>query len=255
MPDNDTGSIGQFIARWRNVAVLPGGLTRVKPERDQNPVEERQRNWWLFTRPIPSLRSAKAPLSRVIFVPRTAKFFSFQFVDPRTVPDTSVVAIASDSALLLGALSSRIHRHWTLATGGTLEDRPRYQHRLTFNAYPLPPMSAEQRARIAALAEQLDAHRKRQQSQHPDLTLTGMYNVLEKLRTGESLTTKERTIHDQGLVSVLRELHDELDGAVFDAYGWNDLAAELVGKPGATTPPSDKPATQAQARKNCCRGW
>jgi hypothetical protein len=35
------------------------------------------------------------------------------------------------------------------------------------------------------------------------------------LRTGETLTPKERTIHDHGLVSVLRDLHDDLDRAVF----------------------------------------
>jgi REP element-mobilizing transposase RayT len=34
------------------------------------------------------------------------------------------------------------------------------------------------------------------------------------------LTPKERTIHEQGLVAVLRQLHDELDAAVADAYGW-----------------------------------
>lgn len=48
---------------------------------------------------------------------------------------------------------------------------------------------------------------------------------------------------------MLRELHDDLDRAVFDAYGWNDLAAELVGKPGATTPLPDKPAAQAAAEE------
>ncbi len=47
-----------------------------------------------------------------------------------------------------------------------------------------------------------------------------MYNVLEKLRSGEPLDAKEQTIHEQGLVSVLQQLHDELDAAVFDAYGW-----------------------------------
>ena len=47
-----------------------------------------------------------------------------------------------------------------------------------------------------------------------------MYNVLEKLRSGEMLTDKEKTIHEQGLVSVLKQIHDELDVAVFDAYGW-----------------------------------
>ena len=51
-----------------------------------------------------------------------------------------------------------------------------------------------------------------------------MYNVLEKLKTGESLNAKEKVIHEQGLVSVLKQLHDELDLAVLDAYGWPDLA-------------------------------
>ncbi len=51
------------------------------------------------------------------------------------------------------------------------------------------------------------------------------------------------------LVSLLRELHDDLDRAVFDAYGWNDLADRLVGRPGATTPLPDKPADQAEAEE------
>ena len=33
------------------------------------------------------------------------------------------------------------------------------------------------------------------------------------------LTAKEKLIHDQGLVSVLKQLHDDLDAAVFAAYG------------------------------------
>jgi hypothetical protein len=33
------------------------------------------------------------------------------------------------------------------------------------------------------------------------------------------LTEKEKTIHTQGLVSVLKDLHDELDSAVLQAYG------------------------------------
>ncbi len=50
--------------------------------------------------------------------------------------------------------------------------------------------------------------------------MTGMYNVLEKLRSGEPLNDKEKTIHEQGLVSVLKQIHDDLDATVFDAYGW-----------------------------------
>ncbi len=44
-----------------------------------------------------------------------------------------------------------------------------------------------------------------------------------------TLTTKERQIHEQGLVSVLKQIHDDLDAAVFDAYGWpHDLDDEEI---------------------------
>lgn len=97
---------------------------------------------------------------------------------------------------------------------------PRYLKATCFDPFPFPVCSEDQRQRIRALGEALDAHRKRQQAQHPNLTITGMYNVLEKLRSGEPLTEKEREVHEQGLVSVLKQIHDDLDAAVFDAYGW-----------------------------------
>jgi hypothetical protein len=56
-----------------------------------------------------------------------------------------------------------------------------------------------------------------------------MYNVVEKLRSGEALTAKDKVIHEQGLVSVLKKLHDDLDAAVFDAYDWpHDLTDEQI---------------------------
>ncbi len=71
-------------------------------------------------------------------------------------------------------------------------------------------------------------------AQPPGLTLTGLYNVLAALREGRALTAKEKTIHSQGLVGVLRELHDELDASVLAAYGLpadagtDDILAHLV---------------------------
>nr|VFJ89196.1 MAG: hypothetical protein BECKLFY1418B_GA0070995_10142 [Candidatus Kentron sp. LFY] len=71
---------------------------------------------------------------------------------------------------------------------------------------------------------------------------------------GEPLTAKEKSIHEQGLVSVLRQLHDEPGRAVFEAYGWGDLAKKLVGRLGATTPWSitlgpEKPDDQLDAEE------
>lgn len=78
-------------------------------------------------------------------------------------------------------------------------------------------------ALFAIASDDWNAHRKNRQAEHEVLTLTGIYNVLDNLKAGEELTPKERTIHDQGLVSILKQLHDELDLAVLEAYGWNDL--------------------------------
>ena len=101
---------------------------------------------------------------------------------------------------------------------------------------------------IGLLAEQIDTHRKRvlgllptppvQASNMPlahiqyaqpaintgvidapakpnkDLTLTGLYNVLQALREGRALTAKEKQIHSVGLAGVLKTLHDELDAVL-----------------------------------------
>jgi hypothetical protein len=43
-------------------------------------------------------------------------------------------------------------------------------------------------------------------------------------------------IHEHGLVSLLRQLHDEIDAAVLDAYGCSDLAALLRAAHGNDAP-------------------
>ena len=131
-----------------------------------------------------------------------------------------LVCLADREASTLGVLSSRPHVQWALALGAVLEDRPRYTKSLCFDPFPFPDCSPAQRAEIGAIAEELDALRKERLRLHPDLTLTGLYNVVAKLRAGEALTEGERDIHDRGLVGVLRRLHDDLDRAVFAAYGW-----------------------------------
>ncbi|NCP15376.1 MAG: class I SAM-dependent DNA methyltransferase [Sphingomonadales bacterium] len=205
-------------------------LLNVKPVRMVNPVEERRRNWWLFTRPIPDLRAALDAIQRFIAIPRTAKHFTFNFVDADTIVDTTVVAIACDDAYLLGVLSSKIHRCWALRAGGRLEDRPRYQHESTFKPFPFPadaPHGLKEKVRLEA--EALDALRKRVLAEHEDLTLTKLYNVLEALREGRALTEAERDMHDRGLVTLIRQHHNAIDALVAEAYGWPaDLSDEDI---------------------------
>jgi hypothetical protein len=203
-------------------------LERVKPERDQNARASYRQNWWIFGEARRDLRASIDGLPRYIATVETAKHRVFQFLNADIAPDNKLVCIALADAYSLGVLSSQTHLAWALATGSTLEDRPVYVKTSCFEPFPFPTATPEQATRIRDLAEQLDAHRKRQQAAHAGLTLTGMYNVLEKLRSGEALTPKEKSIHEQGLVSVLKTLHDELDAAVLAAYGWSDLAVPLT---------------------------
>ncbi len=203
---------------------------RVKPERDQNNRPRLRECWWIFAEPRKTLRAALVGLDRYIVTGETAKHRTFQFFAATVAPDHKLIAVASADAFHLGILSSNVHVLWALAAGARLGvgNDPVYNKSRCFEPFPFPAATAGQAARIRDLAEQLDVHRKRQQAACPTLTLTGMYNVLEKLRSGEALNAKEKVIHAQGLVSVLKSLHDELDAAVLDAYGWSDLAPLLA---------------------------
>ncbi len=46
------------------------------------------------------------------------------------------------------------------------------------------------------------------------------------------MTAKDKTLREQGLVSVLQTLHDELDAALLAAYGWSDLIAVIPAEAG-----------------------
>src|SRR5205814_33204 len=105
-----------------------------------------------------------------------------------------------------------------------------------FDPFPFPSPSDFLKAQIRTVAEELDAFRKQRQREHPSLTLTQMYNVLERLRAIEAakritsipnpppqagreqpasmvvpaLSEGEERIKKQGLILILRELHEKL---------------------------------------------
>ena len=182
--------------------------------------------WWLFRRANTEFRNSTASLERFIVTSETAKHRIFQFLGGADRPEHKLVVVASEDAFLFGIMSSSIHVAWALQTGGRLGvgNDPVYVKTRCFETFPFPALDeGPLKQRIWDLGEKLDAHRKARQAAHPELTLTGLYNVLEKLRTGTALTDKERKIHDHGLATILKQIHDDLDLAVLEAYGWQDL--------------------------------
>jgi hypothetical protein len=190
--------------------------------------------WWQFGKPRQELRPALANLQRYIATVETAKHRVFQFLDQSILPDNMLVAVGLSDAFHLGVLSSRAHVVWCLQQGGTLEDRPRYSKSRCFDPFPFPDAAESQKQAIRKSAEALDALRKHVLDEHPDLTLTRLYNVREAIRSGRHLTPAEADIRDRGFVLILNEHHDAIDAGVAAAYGWpaglsdDDIIARLV---------------------------
>ena len=219
-------------------AVYQWLLERVKPDREQNNRARVRDLWWLFAEARVVMRASLSGLQRYIVTGQVAKHRVFQFLGASILPDDKLIAIALEDAFSLGILSSKLHVCWALALGGRLGvgNDPVYSKSTCFDTFPFPDedtgLTPPLRERIAILAEQIDAHRKRvlaPESGNTGLTLTGLYNVLTALREGRALTAKEKTQHAQGQVGVLRELHDELAAYGLPAAATtDDILAQLV---------------------------
>ena len=253
--------------RDRFPAVFQWVSDRVKSERDTNRRETYKKHWWIFGEARREMRDFLAGLSHFISTVETSKHRLFWMLDADIRPDNRLVNFGSLDWAVASVLTSRTHVRWSLSVGGTLEDRPVYNKTSCFDPFPFPnlpfgnddasdPAKTALLTRLGDLGARLDQHRKDRQAEHDDLTMTGLYNVLERVRglewgtETEPLTAKEQDIYQRGLVGVLKELHDDIDRAVFEAYGWRDLGDKLVGRPGATMPIDVKAPGQEEAEED-----
>ncbi|HXT17683.1 MAG TPA: DNA methyltransferase [Gemmatimonadaceae bacterium] len=196
---------------------------RVKPERAVKKEAQARDLWWQLWRTRGELRQALTGLSRYIVTVETSKHRFFEFLDAAVAPDHSLVVVASDDAFHLGVLSSTVHVRWALAAGSRLGvgNDPRYNKSVCLDPFPFPEPSDVLRKRISKTAERIDKDRKHALSRDKRVTMTGIYNVIDKLRQGVALEAQERVVHEISACGVLMELHEELDVLVAEAYNWS----------------------------------
>ena len=218
----DFFGLDEATARATEPVLFQQLMDLVRPERLEKLRESYRLNWWVFAEPRSKLRAAMIGLPRYIATCRTAKHRVFGFLEADILPDAKLIAICLPDAWQLAVLSARQHVLWAISAGAWLGvgNDANYNHAQCFNPFPFPDPTEAQKAHLRHLGEQLDAHRKAQQKAHSKLTLTAMYNVLEKLRAKERIEGKDKETYDQGLIGILRDLHDQIDAAVAEAYGW-----------------------------------
>ncbi len=193
---------------------------------------EYARRWWTFAKSRQSLRTAIEGTRRYIATTQTSLHRVFTFIDAEILPDQQIVVVVADDPAILGFMSSRIHTEWALRAGGWLGvgNDPRYNNSKVFDPFPFPDPTPEQRTAIAELAEELDATRKLAIAETDKLTMTELYNLRAKLRSGVPLTDAEQRRATKARAGIVDRLHEQLDQAVADAYGWGaEWAAGALG--------------------------
>ena len=176
----------------------------------------------------------------------------FQFLPAETLPDNKLVVVALNDAVFLSLLSSRIHVTWATISGGWLGvgNDPVYVKSRCFDPFPFPdPVPETLKQELREAAEELDSTRKAVLEAHPDLTLTKLYNVLERVRAVqrqsaphpalratlspegrgedvEPLSPEEIDARDRGRVLILKDLHETIDRLTFRAYGWLETLSD-----------------------------
>ena len=184
-----------------------GILTRdVKPEREKSNRKQHRVRWWQYGETRPGLRAALTSVERVIVIPRVSKAMVPVFLPKGIVYSEALVVFAFDDPFHLGVLSSAFHWHWAVRYASTMRNDLRYTPTDCYGTFPLPPFTADiERAGTA---------------------LDGLRAAI-RCEVREGITKIYNKVHDRDWsstsISALRELHQELDGAVAIAYGWSDI--------------------------------
>ncbi|MEK6721678.1 MAG: DNA methyltransferase [Chloroflexota bacterium] len=176
----------------------------VKPMREKSLTTEA--DWWIHERAGHSMRKALSGLTRYIATPLLTKHRLFVWLPSDILADHQLVAVARDDDYTFGVLHSRAHELWALALGTQLETRPRYTPTTTFETFPFPRPTQEQRERVGEAARRLVELRDGW------LNPPGLAPAELAKRTLTNLYNQRPTW--------LEHAHGDLDGAVLAAYGW-----------------------------------
>lgn len=216
-------------------------------------VAKQRKRWWLHRRPATDLRTAITGFERYIATPLVSKYRLFVWLDAKVRPDTRLVNIAREDDYFFGILHSRIHELWSLKMGSRIGkgNDPIYTNSNTFETFPFPWIPGKEPTNnplVKAITQAAkDLVEFRQSWLHPNgvgitisaklvkkRTLTNLYNALTLYRENYKGKQHNQTqwendvdgIISLGDIETLDYIHNQLDEAVFAAYGWSSTLSD-----------------------------
>ena len=220
--------------RWPDLMAIVE--ERVKPIRMGDNRDTRRTYWWRFAETTPALYRAMSDKNRVLVQCRISSWLSFVLLETGSVFDISLnVFPIPDPMAAFPVLQSRIHEVWARFMASSMKDDIRYTPSDCFETYPFP----------------------RSYGSNDELRTVGeaYYNFRAALMIGsnEGLTQTYNRFHQPTERSTeiveLRRLHEAMDRAVLDAYGWNDIPTVCEFLPEFDEDEDDDPSRPGRIRQ------
>ncbi len=229
-------------------------LEKVKPYRATVKDKPSKEKWWQFARPRPNLYKAIKHSSKVLVISSVTKHVNFIFKENKYVFSSRLCVINQDKYYQFAVIQSSIHFAWISKYSTTMDTRFIYNNTNVFENFPfLLFVESEIKIKLDHIGELLYEFRIQLMLQLR-LGLTKSYNAFHAKEISEALFSTDisksdkKTIEkqlgkevwylwnhlhktenacsiDEALAGIieLRKLHVEMDYAVLEAYGWQDI--------------------------------
>ncbi|MGW6715512.1 Eco57I restriction-modification methylase domain-containing protein [Streptomyces globisporus] len=162
--------------------------------------------WWQYWRPRIELMQALDSLDRCIVIARVSKVVMPVMVATGQVFSEQLVVVTSADPALFAVLSSTLHYWWALNCSSTMKGDLRYSATDILDTLVLPRFTR----RLCSAGSDLDEYRKKVLLAR-SAGITEVYNLVH-----------DPECQDEDIVK-LRRIHEEVDWATVEGYGWHDL--------------------------------
>lgn len=190
---------------------------RVRPERnnlrlDNSSAKTLREKWWRFQAHRPALYESISCLERCLVTGVVSKHLLFSFQPTTRIFSHKIYVFPLPAHTSFAILQSRVHEPWAWLLSSTMGGASiNYSASDCFETFPFPhPDPRTVIPAVEAIGERLYTERA---SYMVDTNqgLTQTYNQLKNPQC------------DEPRILALRKLHEDMDRAVLDAYGWTDL--------------------------------
>lgn len=202
-------------ARWPDLLRIV--RERVKPDREKVRRDAHRKYWWHYGDKRPALYAALETMKRCLVTARVTKHLCFSFQPTNRIFNDKLYVFPLDGFSAYATLQSRVHDPWARLLSsvfGSSSIGPVLNYAASDCLDPFPFPKPDPRTVI------------------PELETAGerLYSARAKymVDTDQGLTKTYNAIKDPSCTDLrildLRRLHEQMDRAVLDAYGWKDIA-------------------------------